>query len=56
MLIPVIELELADVVDPDAAVVEAFLSALAHPATSVASTRKDAARRAGVLNLCSPNM
>jgi len=56
MLIPVIELDDV-VVEPDAAaVVEAVLSALAHPATSVASTRKDAARRAGVLNLCSPNM
>ena len=56
MLIPGIELELAELVDPDAAVVEAFLSALAHPATSVASARNAAARRAGLLNLCSPNM
>ena len=56
MLMPGIELELADVVEPEAAVVEAFLSALAHPATSVASAKNEAARRAGLLNLCSPNM
>ena len=46
MFIPGIELELDDVVEPAAAGVEAFLSALAHPATSVASVTNAAARRA----------